>query len=376
VWLRDFLIARRRIQWLLGLVCRHASQGTVLLGLPGVGCFEWAVAKACKKVGRNLSDFKVVLVQDVPLSCRVGDFGKKVFVRGKKEDGILLGCLPPGGELCYCGWVEQILRGQVHVQPASAVQVTIGTGCMVSHSFTLQVVLQELDAGRELEDGELLWYGREYRSKGMDDADQEWQKVAAAVLKRSQCKKAPPIVWDLLSFREMWRRWYPETKDQSTLAGAVANLSAYQWTTVPLMNGARAINFEDRKFTQDIPFCLCLVVMLGKAVGLPTPTFDACVQYMQKKMGKDYIRFSTDAGPAVVGKDLKNDHLCSPLLAGGQEVRSNAGGTTVEPGEDLKHECYYMELLTGEIGLDAFLNFYTERPIGSAEGNFSAARCA
>jgi len=226
----------------LDLVCRHASQGTVLLGLPGVGCFEWAVAKACKKVGRNLSDFKVVLVQDVPLSCRVGDFGKKVFVRGKKEDGILLGCLPPGGELCYCGWVEQILRGQVHVQPASAVQVTIGTGCMVSHSFTLQVVLQELDAGRELEDGELLWYGREYRSKGMDDADQEWQKVAAAVLKRSQCKKAPPIVWDLLSFREMWRRWYPETKDQSTLAGAVANLSAYQWTTVPLMNGARAIN--------------------------------------------------------------------------------------------------------------------------------------
>jgi len=319
----------------LRIVCQHASSGTVLLGLPGVGCFEWAVSKACQEVGRPMSDFKVVYTQDVPLSCRVAEFGKKVFIRGKKERGTLLGCIPAGGETEYSAWVEKILLGQVMVRPAPALQATVGTGCMVSHGFTLKACLEEIDAGMELKEGELLWYGREDRNAAMDLADREWRQVATAMLKRLHNLDAPLPALDMISFLEMWRQWYPEVEHHGSLASLVANLSAYQWTTVPTKTievsdekGTRSIvvpNTSDRKFTQDIPFSICLVVMMGRAVNVPTPTFEACVTYMQEKMGKDYIR---------------------------------VGSSGVELGDDLKRECYFIPLLSGEMGLDEFLNFY------------------
>jgi len=320
----------------LRIVCQHASSGTVLLGLPGVGCFEWAVSKACEEVGRPMSDFKVVYTQDVPLSCRVADFGKKVFIRGKKERGTLLGCIPAGGETEYSAWVENLLLGQVLVRPAPALQATVGTGCMVSHGFTLKACLEEIDAGMELKEGELLWYGRADRNAAMDLADQEWQQVATAMLKRMHNIDAPLPALDLISFLEMWRQWYPEVKDHTSLASLMSSLSAYQWTTVPTKtielsddNGnKRSVvvpNTADRKFTQDVPFSICLVVMMGQAVNVPTPTFEACVAYMQEKMGKDYLRF---------------------------------GSSAVGLGDDLKRECYFIPLLSGEMGLEEFLNFY------------------
>jgi len=165
----------------------------------------------------------------------------------------------------------------------------------------------------------------------MDDADSEWRVLARSVLEEYRDDSTPPPVWELISFLEMWHQWYPEVKDQDTLAKSVANLSAYQWTTVPaqiLQVGdvfRRVPNMGDRKFTQDIPFSVCLVSLLGEYMGVPTPTFDRNVQYMQAKMGKDYIRF------AASGR---------------------------EPGMDLKQEARYMPLLTGDIGLQTFLEFY------------------
>jgi len=165
----------------------------------------------------------------------------------------------------------------------------------------------------------------------MDDADCEWRVLARSMLEEYRDDSTPTPVWELISFLEMWHQWYPEIKDQETLAKSVANLSAYQWTTVPAQtlqvgdNLRRLPNMADRKFTQDIPFSVCLVCLLGEYMGVPTPTFDRNVQYMQAKMGKDYIRF------AVSGK---------------------------EPGMDLKHEAHYMPLLTGQIGLQTFLEFY------------------
>jgi len=272
------------------------------------------------------------LSQDVPLSCRIDTFGTKVFVRGKKVNGTLLGCVPPGDELVFCAWVEEMLLGQVNVRPAPALQCTLGTGCMVSHGFTLEACLKELEeTGRDLEEGELLWYGHEDRNKGMDLADAEWRALATSVLESYRDDAAPAPVWELISFLEMWHQWYPEVKEHDTLAKSVANLSAYRWTTVPAQilsvgdRVHRAPNMADRKFTQDIPFSVCLVSLLGEYMGLPTKVFDRNVEYMQMKMGKDYIRFT------ATGK---------------------------QPGDDLKREAHYMPLLTGKIGLQSFLDFY------------------
>jgi len=294
-----------------------------------------------------MSDFKIVFAQDVPLSCRIQDFGKKVFTRGKKVHGTLVGCIPPGDEVVFCKWIEEALLGQISAQPAPALQCTLGTGCMVSHAFTLQACLQELDeTGRDLQEGELLWYGREYRNTGMDKADREWRTLAIAVLQRYQNAKTPQTVWKFVSFLEMWHQWYPETKDYDTLAASVANLSAYQWTTIPsqiVQEGTHARRvpcMADRKFTQDIPFCICLVSLLGERFGIPVPTFDANVQYMQEKMGKDYIRF---------------------------EARGKL------PGEDLKLEGHYMPLLTGDVEIRGFLDFYRfqEEPAEETEQTIS-----
>lgn len=97
-------------------------------------------------------------------------------------------------------------------------------------------------------------------------------------------------------------------------------------SSVQVGDAARRVpNMTDRKFTQDIPFSVCLVSLLGEQMNIPTPTFDRNVQYMQSKMGKEYIIF-TDAGK--------------------------------KGGSDLQREAHYMPFLTGEIGLQRFLDFY------------------
>jgi len=217
-----------------------------------------------------MSDFKVVFTQDVPLSCRIDEMGKKVFIRGKKVNGTMLGCVPPGDELVFCAWVEEMLLGQVNVRPAPALQCTLGTGCMVSHGFTLEACLKELDeTGRDLEEGELLWYGREERNSGMDDADCEWRGLATAVLEEYSDDTTPPPVWELVSFLEMWQQWYPEVKHYDTLAKSVANLSAYRWTTLPAQTvqvGVSAWRPHEHTYAYVRPKCAVHAIKDGQRI--------------------------------------------------------------------------------------------------------------
>jgi len=317
--------------------CLHAPEGTVLLGLPGVGCFEWAVAAACKAVGRPMSSFKVAFTQECPLSCRTAVFGQSVFVRGKKVDGIMLGCLPAGDEDVMCTWVEAMLLGQINVRPGPALQVALSTSIMIGHGFTLQSCLQELDLEkRNLYQGELLWYGQESRNRLMDAANVEWRAVAESALEHFSEEDCPPVDYGLLDFLELWHRWYPEVKRCKTLAAAFAENSSYQWTTVPFTveqgpdGSARYLpNTKDRKFVGDVPFGLCLVKILASQVGVSTPVFDECIQYLQGKMNKDYLRFNSDKP-----------------------------GAEVELGEDLKKECHFVPILANGASLHSFLEFY------------------
>merc|ERR1712126_109373 len=266
-----------------------------------------------------MSDFEVAFTQECPLSCRLGVFGESVFIRGKKQNGIMVGCLPAGSEDSMCAWIEEIMLGQINVTPAPALQVALSTSIMIGHGFTLQACLQELDAeDRNLFEGELLWYGRESRNSLMDDADVEWQSLIKCLLNRSGELALHPVT-ELMSYFVLWRSWYPEVSGCKTLAAALAENPAYQWTTVPAVaiqsaeDGGpvkRLPNFQDRKFSGDVPFGLCLVKMLASHVGVSTPVFDDCIQYLQQKMQKDYLRFgigkalTTSAVGVQVGEDL------------------------------------------------------------------------
>jgi len=332
-------------------VCRHASNNTVLMGLPGVGCFEWACSSACEQVGRPLSDFKIVFTQESPLSCRIEEFGRRVFLRGIKQQGILVGCLPADGEHTFCAWIEKLLFGQISVRAGSALQVAIGTSIMIAHGFTLQACWQELDDDkRSLRPGELLWYGSEARNKLMDDADKEWRQVADALLSPARRSDQRPPATDLVSFFQMWRCWYPEVWSCESLAAVVAENSAYQWTTVPstaVTSSSGDVetvpNTADRKFSGDIPFGLCLVKLLAAYVEVETPVFDQCIAYLQEKMGKDYIRFEpgTESGKQYGGSE------------GGQAALG------VLCGEDLKKDGHFVPLLSGRCGLKEYLDFYS-----------------
>jgi len=319
-------------------VCLHARAGTVLLGLPGVGCFEWAVAAACTAVGRRMSDFTVAFTQECPLSCRIGAFGESVFVRGKKVNGIMVGCLPAGSEHTMAAWVEEMLLDKISVRPAPALQVALSTSIMIGHGFTLQACLQELDdEQRDLFEGELLWFGRESRNFLMDAADAEWRSVASSILDRCSRDVAMSPNMDLLSFFELWRSWYPEVSSCKTLAACLAENPAYRWTTVPAVSveatdgsSRRLPNFRDRKFSGDVPFGLCLVKVLAVHAGVATPVFDECIAFLQEKMQKDYLRFP-----------------------------SSPAGFEVELGDDLKKECHFVPLLADEASLASFLRFYS-----------------
>lgn len=310
----------------LRAACPRLAPGAMILALPGVGGFEWAVKDACIRTGTPMADFTLAFSQESPLACRTQKFGKEAWVIGNKPGGIQIGCIPSGREVEAIDFVRAMHLDTVHALPAPALQVTLGTSIMVGHVFAIDVALVEMAAGEDEKEFSKCWHGKQDKLGAMDEAASEWKEVARLILElysekcnqmSDKSSKRPPINWDLADFRNMWAKWYPMVGDEPTLAGLFSKNPVYvplKWPFKPSdADGLpKQMDFQSRYFEQDVPFGACLVKLLALAVKRPVPTFDACIQSLQRHMGKEYIDYSGDE--AKPGKDLREALFFMPWM--------------------------------------------------------------
>jgi hypothetical protein len=165
-----------------------------------------------------MTDFIIAGTQETPFSCRWTEFGKKVFVRGKKKQGIIVGCLPDANtntnntdananvntnpntnnktntnslppSSSVARWVEALCCNQISVRSGPLLQCTLGTELMICHGFALAEMCREVTAGgRQLRKGDLLFYGERERLErcNVDAAADEWATVVREWIRESE----------------------------------------------------------------------------------------------------------------------------------------------------------------------------------------------
>jgi hypothetical protein len=71
----------------------------------------------------------------------------------------------------------------------------------------------------------------------------------------------------------------------------IGNNLVTQTTTSKVVPAEVVLDSSSRMFQQDLPYGLCLLKLFAVAVDIPTPTYDAAIQSLQKFTGREYLAF-------------------------------------------------------------------------------------
>ena len=86
---------------------------------------------------------------------------------------------------------------------------------------------------------------------------------------------------------------YYESHDAQSLTDKIRSIAAFKGLYAPMVkleNGNYGPDWNNRYFTEDIPFGILIIKCLAQKNGIPTPTIDSIIEWEQKCVGKEYLR--------------------------------------------------------------------------------------
>ena len=85
---------------------------------------------------------------------------------------------------------------------------------------------------------------------------------------------------------------YYESHDAQSLTDKIRSIQAFKGLKAPMIqlpDGSYAPDWENRYFTEDIPYGLLIIKAFASKYGVVTPTIDKVLEWAQAGMGKQYI---------------------------------------------------------------------------------------
>lgn len=95
---------------------------------------------------------------------------------------------------------------------------------------------------------------------------------------------------------------YYESHDAQSLTDKIRSIKAFKGLKAPMIqlpDGSYAPDWNNRYFTEDIPYGLLIIKAFACKYGIDTPTIDRVLEWAQAGMGKEYL-----TGGRLNGKDL------------------------------------------------------------------------
>lgn len=95
---------------------------------------------------------------------------------------------------------------------------------------------------------------------------------------------------------------YYESHDAQSLTDKIRSIQAFKGLKAPMIqlpDGSYAPDWENRYFTEDIPYGLLIIKAFAGKYGVDTPTIDKVLEWAQDGMGKKYL-----VNRHLTGKDL------------------------------------------------------------------------
>ncbi|MBO7050594.1 MAG: NAD/NADP octopine/nopaline dehydrogenase family protein [Bacteroidaceae bacterium] len=99
---------------------------------------------------------------------------------------------------------------------------------------------------------------------------------------------------------------YYESHDARSLTDKIKSIKAFKGLLAPMIqmpDGTFAPDWNNRYFTEDIPYGLLIVKIFASKYEINTPTIDRVLEWAQSGMGKQYI---IEGNPFGIGKDYLN----------------------------------------------------------------------
>jgi hypothetical protein len=225
--------------------------------------------------------------QRVPYICRVTEYGKSAAIKGYKSLLKLAGS-PSGDSLEKLSAFFSETFDTPIVTLNHYLEVTLTNSNPLLHPSRIYGMLsrEETDSF----DHEFLFYEEwdDFSSETLINCDAELQQL----LKRLPANRQEiPSILD-----------YYESTDAASLTRKIRSINAFKGIKMSMKqkeDGCYYIDYTNRYFIEDIPYGLLIVKSIAELIHIDTPCIDAVLQWMQTKMGKQYLN-----GSSLEGKDL------------------------------------------------------------------------
>jgi len=273
----------------------HIQPGTFIGVTPGQGGFDWMARDV---LGDLCNDLVFFALMPMPFNCRITEFGKHVAVQVFKQN-YRIGTLPPSAEPQALSICEQLF-GKTE-SCGHFLSTTLYPINAIIHPQRLYALTHPKDKeawslSNPLPENPLFYEDIDDQSADlMNKVNAELIEIGR-LLREAGMEVDVPHIFDFLA-KFVYQDPAPDLKT------FFATQPAYKGFRCPLKQAEDGKgwhpDFNNRYFTEDIPYGLCIYKGVADIVGASTPTMDMVLYWVQEGMGKEYV-----VDGKLAGKDV------------------------------------------------------------------------
>ena len=248
---------------------------------PGFGGFDWQARGILGPQARIFG------LQRVPYVRKTISYGEAVWISGIRPR-LVLGALPAADAPDVARLIENLMAIPTDPLP-HYLPVTLSASNPIFHPARIHAAFAHLTDGATLQDRTLFY-------EEWDDAasetylalDDELQSICRAI--PADMSAAQPI------------RAHYGVDDAAALTHRIRSLRPLRDRYLPLLDTGSGYvpDTHSYYFTEDIPFGLLVIKVVGQIAGIATPRTDAVLGWAQRAMGQEYV---VDGG--ATGRDAE-----------------------------------------------------------------------
>ncbi len=279
----------------------YIGSGTVIGATPGMGGFDWALKQIFRKKYDDIIAFSMV---PMPWNCRIIEYGQEVEVKVQKEP-LSFACNRSSSEIR-----RKLQKMFINIFGLDTnildhlLSITLFPANSVIHPARLYGLFKDYKEGKVYKRNPLFYEDMDdFSTECIQTVSDELQNICRSIEEKSSVK----LLRDVLPINESILNVYPgKIKDTSSLKQIFRTNSGYRGFHTPMKEnkGGWIPDFENRYFTEDIPFGLCIYKGIAEILGVETPMMDTILTWAQEKMGKEYL-----INGKLQGKDIKETNV-------------------------------------------------------------------
>lgn len=258
----------------------HVSEGTVVGFVPGSGGVEFYTQPLLKK------GCTIFGMQRVHAIVRISEYAKTVSCQGRKQS-INIAVLPRKEAESVSQFIENLLDVDVFTLD-NYMSVTFSPSNQILHTARLYSLFHDYTPRTKY--SKVPFFYKDWDILSSDvllNCDNELQDIMS--------KAGVLGVASLLD--------HYESKNSLELQKKISSITAFSNILSPMVfkNDGYIPDFDNRYFTADFPYGLCLIKGFAVALGVSTPVIDKLIRWYEGVMGVEFF-----VGDEFVGRDVKN----------------------------------------------------------------------